>query len=103
MSIIKINEVTKKYVTKEKDVLAVDNVNLTIEKGEIFGITLPAKVALKITECAPGTKGNTVTSATKDATVETGLKLRVPLFIEEGEIISVRTDNGAYDGRAKEE
>ncbi|MBO0480161.1 methionine ABC transporter ATP-binding protein [Vagococcus fluvialis] len=38
MSIIKINEVTKKYVTKEKDVLAVDNVNLTIEKGEIFGI-----------------------------------------------------------------
>lgn len=78
-------------------------VEIAMYEGEIFGITLPAKVALKITECAPGTKGNTVTSATKDATVETGLKLRVPLFIEEGEIISVRTDNGAYDGRAKEE
>lgn len=69
-------------------------------EGEILGITLPAKVVLTITECAPGVKGNTVQNATKDAVVETGLKLRVPLFIEEGEKISVKTNDGSYDGRA---
>lgn len=78
-------------------------VEIASYEDEVLGLTLPAKVALKITECAPGAKGNTVTNATKDAVVETGLKLRVPLFIEEGETIMVRTDNGAYDGRAKED
>lgn len=69
-------------------------------EGEIFGVTLPPKVALKITECAPGVKGNTVQNATKDAVVETGFRVSVPLFIEEGEVIMVKTTDGSYDGRA---
>jgi elongation factor P len=75
-------------------------VEIATYDGEILGITLPAKVALKITECDPGVRGNTVQNATKDAVTETGLRIRVPLFIEEGETVLVRTDNGNYDGRA---
>ncbi len=69
-------------------------------EDEVFGVNLPPKIALKVTECAPGAKGNTVQNATKDAILETGWKLRVPLFIEEGEVISVRVIDGTYDGRA---
>ena len=69
-------------------------------EGEILGINLPAKVALKITHCEPAIRGDTVNKAMKDAILETGLKVRVPLFIEEGEVVLVRTDNGDYDGRA---
>ena len=69
-------------------------------EDEILGINLPAKVELQITHCEPAVRGDTVNKATKDATVETGWKIRVPLFIEEGENVLVRTDNGEYDGRA---
>lgn len=75
-------------------------VEIASYEGELLGITLPAKVALKITECDPGVRGNTVQNATKDAVCQTGLRIRVPLFIEEGEVVLVRTDNGTYDGRA---
>ena len=75
-------------------------VDITSYEGEILGITLPAKVALKITDCEPAIRGDTVNKAMKDAVVETGLKIRVPLFIENGEVVLVRTDNGDYDGRA---
>ena len=75
-------------------------VDITSYEGEILGITLPAKVALKITDCEPAIRGDTVNKAMKDAIVETGLKIRVPLFIENGEVVLVRTDNGDYDGRA---
>jgi elongation factor P len=67
---------------------------------EILGINLPAKVALKITHCEPAVRGDTVNKATKEATLETGLKVRVPLFINDGENVLVRTDNAQYDGRA---
>lgn len=69
-------------------------------EDEIIGLSLPPKVALKIVECEPAVRGDTVNKAMKDAVLETGLKLRVPLFIESGETILVRTDNGQYDGRA---
>ena len=75
-------------------------VDITSYEGEILGISLPAKVALKITHCEPAIRGDTVNKAMKDAILETGLKVRVPLFIEEGETVLVRTDNGDYDGRA---
>lgn len=75
-------------------------VDITSYEGEILGISLPAKVALKITECEPAVRGDTVNKPTKPATLETGLTVRVPLFIEEGEVVLVRTDNGEYDGRA---
>jgi len=69
-------------------------------EGEILGISLPAKVALQIVDCEPAVRGDTVNKAMKDAILETGLKVRVPLFIDNGEVILVRTDNGEYDGRA---
>ena len=75
-------------------------VDITSYEGEILGITLPAKVALKITDCEPAIRGDTVNKAMKDAITETGLKIRVPLFIENGEVVLVRTDNGEYDSRA---
>lgn len=75
-------------------------VDIAMYEGEILGLSLPAKVNLLVTECPPGVKGNTATGATKDATLETGITIRVPLFIEEGERISVKTDTGEYDGRA---
>ena len=75
-------------------------VEITSYEDEILGINLPAKVTLKITHCEPAVRGDTVNKAMKDATVETGLKIRVPLFIEQGEEVYVRTDNGNYDGRA---
>jgi len=69
-------------------------------ENEIFGINLPAKVDLSITHCEPAIRGDTVNKATKDAILETGWKVRVPLFINEGESVQVRTDNGDYDGRS---
>ena len=75
-------------------------VEITSYEGEILGLNLPAKVALKTVECEPAVRGDTVNNAMKDAVLETGLKVRVPLFIEDGEVILVRTDNGQYDGRA---
>lgn len=75
-------------------------VEITSYEGEIIGLNLPAKVALKIVECEPAVRGDTVNKAMKDAILETGLKVRVPLFIEDGEVVLVRTDDGQYDGRA---
>ena len=76
------------------------NVDITSYDGEILGIQLPPKVALKITVCEPAIRGDTVNKPMKPATVETGLEIKVPLFIEEGEEVLVRTDNGEYDSRA---
>jgi len=67
---------------------------------EVLGINLPAKVALHITHCEPAVRGDTVNKATKEATLETGIKVRVPLFINDGEDVLVRTDTAEYDGRA---
>jgi elongation factor P len=69
-------------------------------EGEILGINLPAKVDLTITHCEPAVRGDTVNKAMKDATLETGWKIRVPLFINEGDSVQVSTDNGDYDGRS---
>ncbi len=69
-------------------------------EGEILGINLPDKVTLKVTQCDPAVKGDTKTNALKDAYVETGLLVKVPMFIEEGESIIVSTLTGKYDSRA---
>lgn len=63
-------------------------------------VELPVSIALKITESAPGAKGDTSGKAMKPATLETGLVVNVPLFIEEGEVILVDTRTGGYLGRA---
>lgn len=70
------------------------------EGNEILGVILPDKVALRIVECEPAVKGDTATSATKNAKVETGLEIRVPLFIENDEMVLVSTADGKYSSRA---
>ncbi len=75
-------------------------VTVTMYENEIIGIELPAKVTLKIVECEPAVRGDTVNKAMKDAYLETGLKVRVPLFVENGESIIVYTNDGSYDSRA---
>lgn len=62
---------------------------------------VPAKVHLQVTWTEPGLKGDTATNTLKPAKVETGAEVRVPLFIEEGEIIEVDTRDGSYLGRVK--
>ncbi|MFV0274975.1 MAG: elongation factor P [Bacilli bacterium] len=78
--------------------------NLDIEivsyEGELLGINLPDKVALKITSSMPAVKGNTSSGAMKDATLETGFEIKVPLFIDERETILVSTKDGKYVSRA---
>ena len=73
---------------------------ITYYKAEVIGIELPAKVSLQVTETASAVRGDTVTRATKDAVLETGYKLRVPLFIEQDEMIIINTQTGEYDSRA---
>ena len=78
------------------------NTQLTAQfhEGKVVSYQLPATVDLKVTDTAPGIKGATATNQMKDAVLETGLKTRVPPFIEEGEIIRVSTDGGGYQSRA---
>ena len=69
-------------------------------KGEVFSVEPPAFVELAVTECEPGVKGNTATNALKNATLETGANIKVPMFIEEGEVIKIDTRTGEYLSRA---
>ena len=77
-----------------------DMVNITMYENEVLGVVLPDKVALQIVECEPAVKGDTATSATKNAKLETGLEIRVPLFIQNGEMVLISTADGKYSGRA---
>ena len=69
-------------------------------KGSVFGVEPPNFVVLQVTQTDPGFAGNTATNATKPATLETGAEIKVPLFIEEGEMINVDTRTGEYMSRA---
>ena len=69
-------------------------------KGSVFGVEPPNFVELQVTKTDPGFKGDTATNATKPATLETGAEIKVPLFIDEGEIIQIDTRTGEYMGRA---
>ncbi len=74
-------------------------VEVTYFEKEILGIVLPPKVTLLVTKSDPGVKGDTATRALKPAILETGLEIKVPLFVEEGDKVVVKTDTGAYDSR----
>ena len=94
-------EIPHILVEEERKYL-VENMNVEIEKfgQEILGILLPDKVTLLVTKCDPAVKGDTKTNALKDAIVETGLLVKVPMFIEEGERIIISTETGKYSSRA---
>ena len=94
-------EIQKSHIEWElKFLKPIDNVNITMYEGEILGLILPDKVALRIVECEPAVKGDTATSASKNAVVETGLEIKVPLFIEQDEMVLVSTADGKYYSRA---
>jgi elongation factor P len=71
-----------------------------IYNGECVGIQLPTAVDLKITQCDPAVKGNSATSRTKPATLETGLIVHVPEYLKEGEMVRVDTRSGDFLSRA---
>ena len=75
-------------------------VQLTFYGTELLGITLPEKMEYTIIEAEPGIKDSTATAATKVAKIETGLTVRVPMFLNEGDKIIITTVDGKYYGRA---
>ncbi|WP_199620151.1 elongation factor P [Paenibacillus alkalitolerans] len=92
---------TEKQLEWEKNFLMENmTINIVSYQGEIIGINLPNSVELKVAETEPGIKGNTATGATKNATMETGLKVQVPLFINEGDVLLIDTREGKYISRA---
>ena len=94
-------ELNKKQLEWELNFLKENmNVNIASYQGEIIGITIPNSVELAVTETEPGIKGNTATGATKNAKVETGLNVQVPLFINEGDVLIIDTREGKYVSRA---
>ena len=70
--------------------------------GTVLFAEMPVKTVLRVTHSEPGLKGDTATNATKPATLETGVEIRVPLFINEGELVQVDTRDGSYLQRVKE-
>ena len=95
--IAKDNIIGVEYM-KESDIVEV--VTDTTD-GTILYAEMPVKTQLKITYTEPGLKGDTATNTLKPATLETGAEIRVPLFINEGEIIEVDTRDGSYVNRVK--
>ena len=80
--------------------MVIDVVSDATTETILYG-ELPTKVQLKITYTEPGLKGDTATNTLKPATVESGAEVRVPLFVNEGEIIEIDTRDGSYVGRVK--
>lgn len=71
------------------------------EEEKILGCELPQHVIMTVTQADPGVKGNTATNATKNAVVETGATIQVPMFIEQDEVIKINTIDGTYVERVK--
>lgn len=83
-----------KYLKENMDI------NLQLFKNTIIGVDLPNSVELEVTECDPSVRGDTATGATKMATLETGYAVRVPLFINQGDVLRIDTRTGSYIERA---
>ena len=88
-----------RLLVKEGDTVSV--VSDTTD-GTILYAEMPVKTVLRVTHSEPGIKGDTATNTLKPATLETGVEVRVPLFINEGDLIQVDTRDGSYLARAKE-
>ena len=94
-------EIPEEKLENEKKFLK-EGMEITIDfyDGEIIGITLPEKIEFEVIETEPAVKGNTTNNAMKDATIETGFIVKVPLFINQGEKIIISTKDGKYSSRA---
>ncbi|MCL4397450.1 elongation factor P [Patescibacteria group bacterium] len=76
-------------------------VDLKMYEGQALSVSLPLKMKFEITDTEPGYKGNSVTNIYKDAVLETGARIKVPMFVNQGEMVVVNTDSGEYVERAK--
>ena len=97
--IVNKNSIDSPGLLKEGEIV---NISINTEDGSPLSVDMPASVILEITHTEPGVKGNTATNATKPATLETGAKINVPLFINEGDKIKVDTEKASYIERIKE-
>ncbi len=75
-------------------------IEIVMYGSEVLGINIPEKIVLEVTESSPAVAGNTATNALKEVTLETGFKVKVPMFIEQGDKIIVTTFDGKYSSRA---
>ena len=93
-------ELSEKQIENEKKYLKENlEVELVYFESELIGLNLPEKVEYKVTYTTDAVKGNTSTNALKDATVENGLEIKVPLFICEGDVVVISTKDGKYVSR----
>lgn len=76
-------------------------VNIVMYENEILGVELPNNVELEVTSTQPGIRGDTVSGGSKPATLETGAVVNVPLFINEGDLLVINTQDGSYVSRVK--
>ena len=83
-----------------KFVLENMEVTMLSHNGQVFSVEPPMFVELNVTETEPGLRGDTATNVTKPATLETGAVIKVPIFINEGDVIKIDTRTGEYLGRA---
>jgi len=95
-------DLTKEDVADESNYLTeeLEGVVALIHNDECVGIQLPLTVELEVTECDPGVRGNSATSRSKPATLQTGLVVQVPEYLSQGEIVKVDTRTGEYLSRA---
>lgn len=94
-------ELSSAQIGDNKDYLVENmNVDVTLYQGELLGITLPEKLEFTVVRTDPAVKGNTQNNALKDAYIETGKLVKVPMFIEQGEKIIITTADGKYYSRA---
>ena len=97
--VVNIKSVDNPGLMKEGEIVSI---SINTEDGLPLSVDMPANVILEVTHTEPGVKGNTATNATKPASVESGAKINVPLFINEGDKIKVDTSKGHYLERIKD-
>ena len=97
--VVNVNSIENPGLLKEGETVSI---SINTEDGLALSVDMPASVIVEVTHTEPGVKGNTATNASKPATVETGAKINVPLFIIEGDKIKVDTIKGNYLERIKE-
>ena len=76
------------------------DVDIMFFEGEMLGMNLPDKIAMKVVHTEPGVKGNTTSTAMKDAELESGLVIKVPMFIDQDEVVLISSKDGKYVSRA---
>lgn len=89
-------------LTSDKSQWLKENTDVTVEmfEGRAIGVDLPISVELEVTDTAPQVKGATATNQLKEAVLETGARVRVPPFVENGQIVKIKTETGEYLGKA---